>query len=56
MGGSDLIVMARDTNECLAVVNAVMKLAGSKECAEFLEWIRDRLKRGQSSVNLMSIE
>jgi hypothetical protein len=28
--------------------------SGSKQCEECLEWIRDRLKRGQNSVNLVN--
>ena len=55
MGGSYLIIMARDTNECLAVVNAVLKLRVPKSVRNFLEWIRDQLKRGHSSTNLVNV-
>ena len=48
-GGSDSIIMARDTNVFLADVNAVMKPRVPKS-VEFLEWIRDRLRRGQNSL------
>jgi hypothetical protein len=55
MGGSDLTIMARDTSECLVVVNAVMKLPVPKCVGNFLEWVTDRLERGHSSMKLVNV-